>query len=190
MSEVSTSRRAVMRALAILPAVIVAPQTAQAAAQLVCAPQSPVNDERWRALLAEMARADAAHSEAFEAWGAAETRYYELKPEMWKAVLRPTSTDENGVIFFDPDVYNAEVAASRKKHQEDEAEARRVSGYDEAEAFQSAALDRLTASIKAIIAYPSREPDIIAAKLQLIIREYGDDNGDLAPLLSSITGEA
>ncbi|GAY19717.1 hypothetical protein SFOMI_0237 [Sphingobium fuliginis] len=60
----------------------------------------------------------------------------------------------------------------------------------EAEAKCSAARRDHVAAIKAVIAYPSRDPDIIAHKLRFMIDQFGDEEGDLTPLLTSITGEA
>jgi len=75
MSEVSTSRRAVMRALAFLPAVIVAPPAAHAAVELVCSPATGTSPA-WNAALARWEKAEAAaatfyratYAPAFSAW--------------------------------------------------------------------------------------------------------------------------
>ncbi|EZP72356.1 hypothetical protein BV96_01789 [Sphingomonas paucimobilis] len=189
MHEVSTSRRAVMRALAILPAAIVTPAAAHAAVELVCAP--PDNGARWASLLTNFEQAVETHSRAFDAHCESEARYYAALPgEPRKVYLRPTSTNERGEIFFDADAYNAEVKAARAEFQQAKIDAFQLSGCAETEVAQGAALDAMTEAMRAIIAFPSRDPDIIAQKLRLIIKEYGDDNGDLTPLLCSITGEA
>jgi len=189
MSEVSTSRRAVMRALAILPAAIITPPAAHAAVELVCSPNN--NSDRWVSLLADFDQAVKAHSCAFDAHSEAEARYYAALPlEPRKVYLRPTSTNERGEIFFDADAYNAEVRAAQAEFKQAKVDAFLSSGCAETEPAQSDALDRMTEAMQAIIAFPSRDPDIIAHKLRLLIDQFGDDEGDLHPLLNSITGEA
>jgi hypothetical protein len=62
-------------------------------------------------------------------------------------------------------------------------------GVAETEECYYVARDAHVASINALIAYPSRDPDIIAHKLRLMVEQFGDEEGDLRPLLNSITGE-
>ena len=189
MSEVSTSRRDVMRALAIIPSIIATPIAASAATGLVCTPAS--DNGRWAAVLADFEQAQKAHSCAFNVHSEAEGRYYAALPlEPRKVYLHPTSTNERGEIFFDADAYNADVRAARAEFEQAKIDAYDASGCAETEAAQSDALDTMIEAMRAIITFPSRDPDIIADKLRLIIKEYGDDNGDLAALLTSITGEA
>jgi len=189
MHEVSTSRREVMRAIAIIPSIIATPFAASAATGLVCAPTN--DNARWASLLADFEQAQKAHSCAFDAHSEAEGQYYATLPqEPRKVYLHATSTNERGEIFFDADAYNAEVMAARAEFEQAKIDTYDASGCAETEIAQSDALDTMTEAMRAIIAFPSRDPDIIAHKLRLIIKEYGDDEGDLRPLLASIAGEA
>ena len=84
MHEVSTSRRAVMRALAILPAAIVTPPAAHAAVELVCA--APSDAAAWDAAMDEFIKADAECRafeptvlQAFEAYDAQRPRAEDLR---------------------------------------------------------------------------------------------------------------
>lgn len=65
MSELHSSRRDVMRALAIIPATLVAPAAANAAVGLVCAPAASIYPD-WQAALADERKAALA-SESFYA---------------------------------------------------------------------------------------------------------------------------
>ena len=60
MSEVSTSRRNVMRAIAILPSIIATPAVASAATGLVCTPV--VSDADWRRIVSEYRAAVQTHN--------------------------------------------------------------------------------------------------------------------------------
>jgi len=203
MSEVPTSRRAVMRALAILPAAIVTPPTAHAAVELVC---SPVSDGRWAKLLADERRAATAYDELANAEDAAYDRFYSARDAAdakWQA--RWDEKAGRPYIFIDARPaheqgderatagihdHNAFCEAMRKERDAMEAPLREQSGLAEAQADCSAARSAHIAAIEAIVAYPSRDPDIIAHKLQLLIEQFGDDDRNLRPLLSSIDGRA
>jgi len=203
MSEVSTSRRAVMRALAILPAAIVTQPAAHAAVELV---SSPVSDGRWAKLLADERRAASAYDELVNAEDAAYDRFYSARDAAdakWQA--RWDEKAGKPYIFIDARPaheqgderatagihdHNAFCEAMRKERDAMEAPLLKQSWLTEAQAECSAARSAHIATIEAIVAYPSRDPDIIAHKLRLLIEQFGDVDGDLPRLLASITGEA
>ena len=202
MHEVSTSRRAVMRALAILPAAIVTPPAAHAAIELVC---SPAGDGAWAALLAEERRSAAAFDAILDEYNDAYDRLFEAKRvakadwnrqwdeagKLWKFIdARPANEQGDERATAGVRDYNANLERLRQEREGIEQRVREQCGFDAVDERYSDACDAHTAAIKAIVAYPSRDPDIIAHKLRMLIDRYGDDDGDFAPLLSSITGEA
>lgn len=203
MSEVSTSRRAVMRALAILPAAIVTPPAAHAAVELVC---SPAGDAGWSTLLAEERRTAAASLQAGIEADSAFSRYSKARKafmEGWQAEwdekcgkphkfidARPAHEQGDARVAAGIIDYNAFPKLMESRRDAVTAGLNTEYGVAETEERYYVAHDAHMASIKAMIAYPSRDPDIIAHKLRLLIDQFGDDEGDLRPLLNSITGEA
>lgn len=173
-----TDRRAFLTAALMAPVAIATPALAA----------STAHDPHWKALLAEMARSNKAHDVASAGTDEAYDRYFAMRPKLREVRLRANGKDSDGNHLVDAAAYNAERRAAQEEFEQADVDARRISGYGEREIVQASSLDALTASIKAIIAYPSRDPDIIAFKLRLIVKEYGDDSGDLTPLLASIAG--
>ncbi len=202
MSEVSTSRRAVMRALAILPAAIVTPPAAHAAVDLVGAPYPASADVEWLVLLAAERRAsqafdleadvnEAAYDRYFEARSAAEAELDRDAGQPWRFIeARPAH--ERGDARTNAGIrdYNADCERRRTEKAALDDRLRAEMGMDGVDERYDAACDAHYDTVLAIIAHPSRDPDIIAHKLRLIVTRYGDTNGDLKPLLTSITGEA
>jgi hypothetical protein len=188
-----------MRAIAILPSLIATPV---AAAGLVCL---PADDAGWIALLAEERRAAATfdqtceeHNEAYDRLFAAESaakadwndQWLEAG-HLWKFVdARPAHEQGDERATAGVSDYNANLARLRQERDKIEARVRRETGFDAVDQRHDAACAAHSKAVKAIIAHPSRDPDIIAHKLRLLIERYGDDEGDLAPLLASIVGEA
>lgn len=199
MHEVTTSRRDAMRSFAILPAILAAPSVASAA---ITATQHP----DWLALLAEERRTSADFGHIGDVQDDAYGRFYDARAaamEAWQAdwdkkIGRPhlfidarPGTEEweerSSAGIRDYNAYHERMVAQREAI---ETNARRASGLIEIDKRYDALCDAHTAAIKAIVAYPSRDPDIIEFKLRMIINRYGDDNGEIAPLLASIAGEA
>lgn len=202
MSEVSTSRRAVMRALAILPAAIVTPPAAHAAVELIC---SPAANAGWGDLLARERRAAAAYDALADLEEAAYDRFYDARSaavaqwqaewddkagKPWKFIdARPVHEAKDTRVDAGVQDHNAFCERMRNERDALEAPLLQRSGLPEAEAQCSEARKAHVAAIQAVIAFPSRDPDIIAHKLRMLVDLYGDDNGDLTPLLTSISGE-
>ncbi|WP_293921834.1 hypothetical protein [Sphingobium sp. UBA5915] len=86
--------------------------------------------------------------------------------------------------------YNAYHAIMRERRERIEEECRAKTGLHKFSDEYDAVCRAHTATIKAIVSYPSRDPEIIAHKLRMIIERDGDDNGELKFLLASIVGEA
>ena len=192
-----TDRRAFLAGLTLAPAAIVVPAMAAAPA---------TQDPAWLALLAKERSAAAAFDQMVDLREEADSRFFDAKAafmakwhaemdekngKVWKFIqARPAHEDENERIEAGIRDHNAFAAGMRAQLAEIDGTLSQEAGLPDAEAKWDAACDAHTASVKAIVAYPSREADIIAHKLRLILDRYGDDNGDIAPLLSSITGEA
>lgn len=192
-----TSRRTFITAAALAPVAIAAPAFAA-----IPASQHP----DWLALLAEERRA----SDAFDAWidiqDEAHSRYYEARNramEAWEQEWRARAGKPQPFIEARPpeevgeDRVQAGIRDYNEFHQRMRAE-RDTIGERLPEKAALAAIDERydelcdahTGTIDAILSYPSRDPDIIAEKLRLIVKRHGDGNGSLAPLLASIVGEA
>ena len=204
MHEVSTSRRAVMRALIIAPSIIATPVVASAAPGLVCIPAT--QRPEWLALLAEERRLDAIFDQMVDLRNDAEERYIQARTVLtaawqaemddmggkpWKFVqARPgheADAERTAAGIAD---YNAFGARMRDEEKGIREKARQEVGMADAEAKWSEACDAHMASFSAIIAFPSRDPDIIAHKMRMILDRYGAENDDMRPLLTSIVGEA
>ena len=201
MHEVPTSRRAVMRAIAIVPAIIAAPAVAAAAPALVCA---AAEDPAWLVLLAEEQRAYAAYSAAIDLSEEAANRFHEaieafdcnwwdrFEARRFPAVPKidgETDAQHEERVNQAVQQWNADGAAFRQEKEETPARLRAAAGCPEADEAQAAACEAHRTAIDAVIAHPSRSPDIIARKLQLIVREFGDCDHILDPLLTSIDAE-
>ncbi|RYM11012.1 hypothetical protein [Sphingobium cupriresistens] len=202
MHEVATSRRGAMRALAIIPAIIAAP-AASAATGLVCIPATQHAD--WLALLAEERRLSAAFDLMVDEQEEADDRFYAAceaaekdwqrawEARTWPGVDRlegQSDQEFENSVQVAVQRWNVEGEAARQQREAIRDLARQETGLAEVEGRYKAACDTHTAAIRAIIAYPSRDPDIIAQKLRVILDRFGDDSGDLRPLLASIVGEA
>ncbi len=190
-----TNRRAFLAGLTLAPAAIVIPAMAATPA---------TQDPAWLMLLAEERSAAAAFDQMVDLREEADSRFIDAKDafmakwqaemddksgKVWKFIqARPAGEGGDERIMAgvrDHNAFNADMRAQLDGL--DEAISREV-GRPDVEAKWEAACDAHTASVKAIVAYPSRDTDIIVHKLRLILDRYGDD-GEIAPLLSSITGE-
>ena len=204
MSEVSTSRRGVMRALTVLPSIFATTAIANAATGLACIPTAS-QDPSWLALIDQERQTSLAYNVALEAEDQAYDRYFAAKEAAdakWQAEwdgkagkphifidARPAHEAgdlrvNNGIVD-----HNAFCSRMQAKRKTLEASCDQESGFPAAKENCLAAGERHDAAIRAVIAYPSRDPDIIAHKLRLLIGEYGDEESRLASLLASI-GEA
>ncbi|NML88795.1 hypothetical protein HHL26_06900 [Sphingobium sp. TB-6] len=204
MNELHSSRREVMRALIIAPSLIATP-VASAATGLVCTPTT-TQDPAWLALLEDERRTAAAAKQAGKAADDAFGRFSNARAsfmEGWQAEwddkhgkpykfidARPAHEEGDCRINAGMVDYNAFPKLMKAKRDQTTAALNSQYRVAETEEVWSVAHDTHIAAIKAIIAYPSRDPDIIAHKLRLLIDQFGDDEGDFAPLLTSITGEA
>lgn len=192
-----TDRRAFLAGLTLAPAAIVIPAMAATPA---------AQDPAWLSLLAEERRTAVIFDQMVDLREEADDRFYDAKAAFmakWQAEMddksgkpwkfiqaRPADEGEDerataGVR--DHNAFNANMRAQLDGL--DEALGREV-GLPDVENKWLTACDAHSASFRATIAFPSRDPDIIAHKMRMILARYGDDNGDIAPLLSSITGEA
>ena len=203
MSEVSTSRRAVMRALAILPAALVTPPAAHAAVEMV---RSPAGDAGWAALLAEERWTAAASrqagiiaDEAFSRYSKARDAFMKDWQSEWDdkhgkphKFIDARPAHEQGDVRVAAGIvdYNAFPRTMEARRDAATAALNDEHGVMETEDRYYLAHDAHVDAIQALIAYPSRDPDIIAHKLRLLIEQFGDEESDLRPLLNSITGEA
>lgn len=204
MNELHSSRRQVMRALIIAPSLIATP-VASAATGPVCTPTAS-QDPAWLALLEDERRTAAAAKQAGKAADDAFSRFSNARDafmEGWQAEwddksgrpykfidARPAHEEGDCRINAGMIDYNAFHKLMKAKRDQTTAALNSQYRVAETEDVWGAAHDTHIAAIKAIIAYPSRDPDIIAHKLRLLIDQFGDDEGDLAPLLTSIAGEA
>lgn len=82
--------------------------------------------------------------------------------------------------------YGRQSVALEREQQAGAERIRQECGLALSEKKFSEASSRHRKAISAIIAYPSRDPSIITAKMELLIKEFGDESGDLGPLLQSI----
>ena len=202
MSEVSTSRRAVMRALAILPAAIVAPPAAHAAVELVC---SPAGDAAWSTLITDEQRARETFEAGMEAQDLVYGRYHDaLKAaeDDWHdrfsarrfpavpIVASETEVEREARVEAAVQDWNAEGQTFRDQRDSIKPRLREQFDIDKVDQDYSEKADRHNAAIRAIIAYPSRSPEIIAHKLKLVLQQWGDWDGILSPLLASIEGRS
>ncbi|MCB4858403.1 MULTISPECIES: hypothetical protein [unclassified Sphingobium] len=193
-----------MRALIIAPSLIATP-VASAATGLVCTPTT-TQDPAWLGLLDDEREASSAYNMALEAEDQAYDRYFaasKAAEAKWQAAwdekagkphefIDARPAHETGDLRVTNGIadHNAFCARMRAERDTLEESCDRESGLPAAKEECRAAGQRQGAAIRAIVAYPSRDPDIIAHKLRLLIGEYGDDEGDLTPLLTSIVGEA
>lgn len=205
MNELHSSRRAVMRALIVAPSIIATPAVAHAATGLICAPTA-TQDPAWLVLLEDERHAATAYDIEVEAEDQAYGRFYAARDDAaskWQAAwdqeagkphlfIDARPAHETGDLRVSNGIadHNAFCARMRKERDALELPLLHESGLPAAQEKCTAARSAHIAAIQAIIAYPSRDPDIIAHKLRLLIDQFGDDEGDLAPLLASITGEA
>ncbi|WP_122928441.1 MULTISPECIES: hypothetical protein [Sphingobium] len=191
-----TDRRAFLAGLTLAPAAIVIPAMAAAPA---------TQDPAWLALLAAersasahftavAAEHDDAHDLLFwtrntltDAWD--KERSEASNPGKF-IDARPSSESQDERCAAGIRDFNANNARLRVEKAKIEERARQASGFADVDRLYEAASSRHRSAIAAVIAHPARDPDIIAAKLRLLIKEFGDETGDLGPLLSSITGEA
>jgi hypothetical protein len=191
-----------MRALAILPAAIITPPAAHAAVELVGASHPASADVEWLALLETERRAskafelevdkkETADDRFFAARAAAEAELDRDAGQPWR-FIKARPAHEQGDARTEAGIrdYNADCERRRTAKAALDDRLRAEMGMDEVDERYDAACDAHDAAVMAIIAHPSRDPGIIAHKLRLIVTEYGDTNGDLRPLLRSITGEA
>lgn len=192
-----TDRRAFLAGLTLAPAAIVIPAMAATPA---------TQDPAWLALLAKERNAAAVFDQMVDLREEADNRFFDAKAafmakwhaemddkngKVWKFIqAQPAHEGEDARAIAGVRDHNAFTADMRAQLEGLDDALREQAGLPDAEAKWEAACDAHTASVKAIVAFPSREADIIAHKLRLILDRYGDDNGDIAPLLSSITGEA
>ncbi len=200
MHELHSSRREVMRALIIAPSIIATP-VASAATGLVCTPTA-TQDPAWLALLEDERRLsvafdieanqnDKAYSSFFAARSDAEAALDQGAGEPWRFIqARPAH--EVGEVRTTAGIrdYNAHCERIRAIRDGMDDRLRSEMDLDSVDDRYDAASDAHYAAVCALIAFPSRDPDIIAHKLRMIVSYHGDANGDLTPLLTSITGEA
>lgn len=192
-----TDRRHFLTAALIAPVVIAAP--AIAAPAFVC---SPVQDPAWLALLADERRLDAIFEQMVDLRNDAEERYvkaYDSLTEDWQREMddkggkpwkfidaRPAhEVGEERTIAGVAD-FNAFGPRMRDELCRLKEEARQAARLPEAEDRWLEACDAQMAAFNAVIAYPSRDPDIIAHKMRMLLDRFGDDNGDLSRMLASI----
>ncbi|WP_157035892.1 hypothetical protein [Sphingobium chungbukense] len=194
-----------MRALTVIPSIIATTAAASAATGLSCIPAAS-KDPAWLALLDDERRAAAVASQAAGAADEAFGHFAKARAsfmEGWQAEwddkfgrphkfidARPTHEEGDERVNAGIADYNAFPTMMKEKRNQTTAALNTQYGVQETEEVWSAAHDTRMGAIKAIIAYPSRDPDIIAHKLGLLIEHFGDEEGDLKPLLTSITGEA
>lgn len=191
-----TDRRAFLAGLTLAPAAIVIPAMAASPA---------TQDPAWLALLAKERSAAAAFDHMVDLREEADDRFFDAKAafmakwhaemdekngKVWKFIqARPADEGDDERAMAGVRDHNAFTAEMRAQLDGLDDALREQAGLPDAEAKWEVACDAHNASVKAIVAYPSRDADIIAHKLRLILDHYSDDNGDIAPLLSSITGE-
>lgn len=192
-----TSRRTFIAALATAPVAIAAPAIAA-----VPATQHP----DWLALIADERRLHEAFNVMVDVQEEADDRYYaacEVAEREWQAAYDarrtlPAVDDIEGESADERENrirtaianWNAGNQAMRDQRDDLRAKVREQSGLADVEERYLAACSAHTKAIRAIVAYPSRDPDIIAHKLCLMMERYGDDSGELKPLLASIVGGA
>lgn len=191
-----TSRRSFIAGLAVAPVAIAAPALAA-----IPAAQHP----DWLALLANAQQAEAAFNlvideqeqalrRFFAACRAAELEWQRAYDAHSRLPHVPQVEGESPAAFEARvqeaiGKWNAENRAMRDDRDGLEARLRVETGLAEVEQRYETAGSAHVAAVKAIIAYPSRDPDIIAHKLRLMLDQYGDDSDGCMSLLASITGE-
>ncbi|MCC4251215.1 hypothetical protein LL251_02140 [Sphingobium naphthae] len=191
-----TSRRSFIAGLAVAPVAIVAPAVAA-----LPAAQHP----DWLALLANEQQAEAAFSLLTVEQEQADSRFFDAcraAEQAWQRAYDAHSrlphvplVEGESPAALEARVqqaigkWNAENRAMRDDRDGLEARLRVETGLAEVEQRCETALSTYVAAVKAIIAYPSRDPDIIAHKLRLMLDQYGDDSDGCMSLLASITGE-
>lgn len=200
MNDLALSRRAVTRALFLLPAAAV-PAAAVAAPAFVCSPA--LQDPAWLALLAAETEASrnftavaAEHDEAYDRLSAARNTLMDAWKKERSATnnpgkfiaARPYHESEGDRCAAGIRDYNANNARLAAEKSEIEGRARKMSGFADVDQRYEAASSRHRSTISAVIAYPTRNPDFIADKLRLLIKEFGDETDELSPLLTSIEG--
>ncbi|MFB0875345.1 MULTISPECIES: hypothetical protein [unclassified Sphingobium] len=192
-----TSRRTFITAAALAPVAIAAPAVAA-----IPATQHP----DWLALLAEERRLSAAFDLMALEQEQADDRFFaacEAAEADWQRRFDahrrlPTIPDVEGESADELErraqaairTWNAENQAMRDERETIRERLREQTGLADVEARYSAACSAHTASIRAIVAHPSRDPDIIAHKLRMIVKRQGDSSGSIAPVLASISMEA
>lgn len=173
----SISRRSLVSGLAVIPlAACTAPAVATVPAE-------------WTALLAEKDKALSAFDLAFDAHSDAQQRYYDTRPEEPKAIVKANSVDEKGVIFFDAEEFRADWAEAKDAFAKADAEAMTASGWAMTEEAQRLASDAHDGVMRRILAFPTVNPKIISEKLDLCLREYGDESGGIAIIMHSLKGD-
>jgi hypothetical protein len=173
----SISRRSLVSGLAIAPlAACAAPAVATIPAE-------------WTALLTEKDKALAAFDLAFDAHSDAQQRYYDKRPEEPKAIVKANAVDENGVIFFDAEEFRADWAAAKEAFAKADDAAMTASGWAMTEEAQRQASDVHDDVMRRILAFATVNPTLIAEKLELCVREYGDESGGIALIMHSLKGD-
>ncbi|WP_333605970.1 hypothetical protein [Novosphingobium sp.] len=188
-----TDRRTFLASFALAPIAIAAPAIAVSPA---------VRDHQWLALLAAERQTSDAFAMEADANEEAYDRFYDMRKaaleelerdagQPWRFIqARPTHEQGDARTEAGIRDYNADCERRRTEQATLDERLRLEMGLDGVDERYDVACDAHYDSVRAIIAYPSRDPDIIAHKLRLILNLGGVSSGDIRPLLASINGEA
>ena len=188
---VAASRRKFVGAVAVAPIALLSARSFAA------------GRSEWFDALEEYRLTTKAYSKAAAAYSKAEARYFDCKPtapvftieqeqdlgKFGKHVMPTTIHYEE---LDDPEIEwdNPERIASFRARLADyrrEAEAAsQASGHREAEHEEHAAMLAQSAALERLVSMPVPDLNALAEKLEIILAEYGDDAGTVAPVLADV----
>jgi len=195
---VAASRRKFIGALAAVPIA------------LLSAPSFAADRTEWADALAQYRSTTATHSKASAAYSSAEGRYFDCKPaapvftieheqdlgKFGKHVMSTTvhyeELDDPEIEWEDPEqiaTFRAQLADYRREAEA----ASQASGHREAEREEQEAMEAQSAALERLVNTPAPDLHALAEKLAIILAEYGDDTGTVAPALADVrrlVGEA
>jgi len=170
---------------------------------LLSAPSFAADRTEWADALAQYRLATATYSKASAAYSKAEGRYFDCKPaapvftieqeqdlgKFGKHVMPTTvhyeELDDPEIEWDNPEqiaTFRAQLANYRHEAEA----ASQASGHREAEHEEYAAMQAQAAALERLVSTPVPDLNALAEKLEVILAEYGDDAGTVAPVLADV----
>jgi len=185
---------------------------ALAAAPIVLLPVPAIASgySEWASSLAQYRLATETYSRASAAYNKAEGRYFDCKPtapvftieheqdlgkfgnHVMPTTIHYEELDDPAIEWDDPQkiaTFRAQLADYRREAEA----ASQASGHCEAEREEQEAMEAQSAALERVVNTPAPDLHGLAEKLAIILAEYGEDTGTVAPVLADVrrlVGEA